>query len=315
MNHFSVIVPLFNKQNHIARAINSIIKQENSQFEIIVVDDKSTDDSVSIVKNLKDKRIKLIELNKNMGASAARNEGVKAASYDYISFLDADDEWDNNFLANTQTLINKFSEANFFSTAYRSYHSRDSIENSGSYYKFPPNWCGIVDDYFKLAKEIPIAKTSCVTIKKEDFCEAGGFPLNILHGEDLDLWCMLALQSKLAFCNKPCVTYYCDADNQISKEVHDIKYYFANYAKEKYEKFTPKDNKGSYKAYFNLKEMEKTKLLILNNDRKQALKTFLTSFSIMYNLAKWIYIMIIFVFGIKFANKIRRIIYKRNDGV
>ena len=87
----SVIIPVHNSEKYILECINSVINQTYKNLEIIVVDDKSTDDSVNIIKNIKDKRIKLIELNINSGAAIARNKSIEASTGDYICFLDSND--------------------------------------------------------------------------------------------------------------------------------------------------------------------------------------------------------------------------------
>ena len=89
----SVIIPVHNSSKYILECLNSVINQTYRNLEIICIDDKSTDDSVSIIKNIKDKRIKLIELNINSGAAIARNKGIEASTGDYICFLDSDDYW------------------------------------------------------------------------------------------------------------------------------------------------------------------------------------------------------------------------------
>ena len=89
---FSVIIPLYNKQDYITRTINSVLNQTYQNFEIIVVDDGSTDKSLSVVKTIKDKRIKVFS-QKNLGVSNARNKGIKQSKGNYIAFLDADDEF------------------------------------------------------------------------------------------------------------------------------------------------------------------------------------------------------------------------------
>ena len=93
MKKVSVIIPVHNSENYILECINSVINQTYKNLEIIVVDDKSTDNSVNLIKSIKDKRIKLIELNVNSGAAIARNKGIEASTGDYICFLDSDDYW------------------------------------------------------------------------------------------------------------------------------------------------------------------------------------------------------------------------------
>lgn len=93
MKKVSVIIPVHNSEKYILECINSVINQTYKNLEIIIIDDKSTDNSVNIIKNIKDKRIKLIELSINSGAAIARNKGIEASTGDYICFLDSDDYW------------------------------------------------------------------------------------------------------------------------------------------------------------------------------------------------------------------------------
>ena len=89
----SIIIPVHNSEKYILECINSVINQTYKNLEIIIVDDKSTDNTINIIKNIKDKRIKLIKLKQNSGVSIARNKGIEASTGDYICFLDSDDYW------------------------------------------------------------------------------------------------------------------------------------------------------------------------------------------------------------------------------
>ena len=90
-------MPLYNKQDYILKCVSSILSQTYSQFELIVINDGSTDNSLSEIDKLTDQRLRIIS-QANAGVSTARNNGVKEARYDYIAFIDADDWWDKNFL-------------------------------------------------------------------------------------------------------------------------------------------------------------------------------------------------------------------------
>lgn len=93
---FSIIIPLYNKEKFIKRALDSILNQSFQEFEIIVVNDGSKDNSEEKVKEVSDPRIKIIN-QVNAGVSAARNRGAEEAQYKYLAFLDADDIWDKYF--------------------------------------------------------------------------------------------------------------------------------------------------------------------------------------------------------------------------
>lgn len=107
MKKVSIIIPLYNEEKYIKDAINSILEQDYSNYEIIVIDDGSTDNSYNIVNNIKDKRIKLFRFKKNKGVGEARNLGIKKASGDYLAFLDADDYWEKDKLKKQVNFMEK----------------------------------------------------------------------------------------------------------------------------------------------------------------------------------------------------------------
>ena len=95
---FSVVIPLYNKEGYVLETIKSVFNQTFSNYEVIVVNDASTDNSLEIVKSINDKRVRIIEHHKNRGLSATRNTGISNAKNEFIAFLDADDCWDIGFL-------------------------------------------------------------------------------------------------------------------------------------------------------------------------------------------------------------------------
>ena len=89
----SVVLPTFNRSRTLARAVRSVLGQGYSNLELIVVDDGSTDDTAGLVANFRDPRIRYEKLERNQGASAARNRGLELARGEFIAFQDSDDEW------------------------------------------------------------------------------------------------------------------------------------------------------------------------------------------------------------------------------
>src|SRR5689334_21235100 len=97
MPSVSIVVPLFNKERYVRRALESIARQTQSDFEAIVVDDGSKDNGAAVVEQFPDSRFRLIRQS-NQGPGAARNRGLAECSAELIAFLDADDEWLPDYL-------------------------------------------------------------------------------------------------------------------------------------------------------------------------------------------------------------------------
>jgi glycosyltransferase involved in cell wall biosynthesis len=189
---FSIIIPLYNKQNFVKRAVESVIIQNYKNFELIIVNDGSKDDSLKVVEKIKDDRI-IIVSQSNKGVSSARNLGIDLAKNEWICFLDADDFWLPNHLETIGYLINKYPDGKIYSTISR--------ENSSRGLRVIPNalgndFEGYLDDYFKYAQTSTIFNSSSVCINKISLLSVGKFDVNITHGEDLDVWFKIIIRFK-----------------------------------------------------------------------------------------------------------------------
>ena len=225
---YSVVIPLYNKQDSIARAIHSVLQQKGQTFELIVVDDGSSDDSVSRVREIHDERIRLVE-QANSGASAARNRGIHLAKYPYIAFLDADDQWLPDFLTLISGLIMRFPAAGAYATNYW-------IENLGQmsreakmkYVPLEVNG-GLIGSYYRSIAygNSPISSSS-VCIPRSVFDRAGFFPEGVRLYEDLDMWTRIAAQFPIAYNNHPGAIYQRDAQNRACDRIvpnrNDLKF-------------------------------------------------------------------------------------------
>jgi len=215
--NFTVIIPLFNKAEHILRTLKSVAWQKYPAAEIIIIDDGSTDDGAMLVKNANIKNVKVVH-QANQGVSAARNNGVALASHEYIAFLDADDQWLPLFLDEVSRLINKYPKAQFFGTNYQIVESKDNyVDPKVKLGDLNPEGV-ILKEYFNIASQgdLPFTMSSMV-IKRSLFNEIGGFPLDEPIGEDQDLFCRVALNAEIAYSPNIHSFYHKDAQNQASK--------------------------------------------------------------------------------------------------
>ena len=199
MPFFSVVIPLYNKENYIQDTIESALNQTFADFEIIVVNDGSTDESLNIVENNNDSRIKTHSI-KNSGVSRARNIGIQKAKSDYIVFLDADDLWKKNHLDELFKLLKANPDCGIYAMGYfKIFNSSRPIKAS---FHGHDNFCGIVENFFLASTIDCIAWTSAVMIPKSTFKTIGYFNESLKSGQDTELWIRIALKEKVAFNSK-----------------------------------------------------------------------------------------------------------------
>lgn len=213
----SIVIPLYNKEKHIKKTVLSVLDQTFTNFEIIVINDGSTDNSLKTLMTIKDKRL-CVFTTKNQGVSKARNFGISKAKGKFIAFLDADDVWLNYHLEDLKNLQEQLPDCGLYCKAYYKKYGRLKIPSR--YNTIPNNtlWTGIIDDYFKASIINSIAWTSAVMASKEVLEQLNGFDKNITlgAGEDTDLWIRIALKYKVAFSNKVSAIHVLDSDNRIS---------------------------------------------------------------------------------------------------
>jgi glycosyltransferase involved in cell wall biosynthesis len=209
----SIIIPLYNKASHIARALNSVLAQNHPDFELIVVDDGSTDDSAAIVRRYSDPRIRLVTQS-NAGVSAARNRGVQETSSDWLAFLDADDEWSPDFLETVLDLHQRFPDAAVCGTAYRQAKPNGEVRVSRFHGRLPTSGNGGRIDFFAGSPGNSPLHSSSVLIQKEALLASGGFPVGVIYGEDHDTWLRLALRYPIAWSPQPKAIMHEDAENR-----------------------------------------------------------------------------------------------------
>jgi glycosyltransferase involved in cell wall biosynthesis len=210
---FSVIVPLYNKENDVLLTIESVLKQSFPNFELIIVNDDSKDKSLEIVKKVTDSRIKIFT-KPNGGVSSARNFGIKQAKFEYIALLDADDLWEREYLMSVKNSIISNSNNHVFATNYRIRLSYDRYYIPKFALINTKSSILIIDDYFAYSKHDSILTASSVIMHKSVFDKIGYFDTNLSHGEDLDFWFRISEYFKIVFINQFLMTYRYDSSNR-----------------------------------------------------------------------------------------------------
>lgn len=284
---FSVVIPLYNKQNYIENTIQSVLNQQFKSFELIIVDDCSTDNSRLILNKFNDPRIIIISHTKNKGLSATRNSGIKNATTNYIAFLDADDLWKSNFLDEIYILIHKYPRASIFATNYEEIlHQYMAILPSNGAENLDE--ISIISNYFETCLKQPLYCPSSMCVKKEVFENIGLFDENITYGEDVDFNIRANLFYHLAYSKNALVQYITESENQItrsnfsSKKITDLDFYekydypglkkfldFQRYTKAKMYKM-----EGNQDRYYQMKK----KICLKNLNWKQIILLYLPGF-------------------------------------
>ncbi|MFD1260107.1 glycosyltransferase family 2 protein [Entomomonas asaccharolytica] len=209
----AVVIPLYNKEFSVARAVSSVLNQTKDFQQLIIVDDGSTDNSLSVVKQFIDPRI-IVITQTNQGVSAARNNGVKNASAEYICFLDADDEWHPCFLEEISKLIKLNKQAAIFCARYE-----EVTENGkrfvGNLVNIDDNFYGQLADFFSAYqgnRSLICSSNSC--LNRRYFQQMGSFPVGAKLGEDIYLWLSVALLAPVMFTTKISAKVYRNAENR-----------------------------------------------------------------------------------------------------
>jgi glycosyltransferase involved in cell wall biosynthesis len=218
----SVVIPVYNKEKFIANTIYSVLNQTLSDFELIIVDDSSTDKSLSIIDSIKDKRIKTYSI-KNSGVSKSRNYGVEKSSSNLIAFLDADDLWKNNHLEQLYKLYLENPNCGMYAMSYIKNINFKSYKKS---YFGLSNFSGILENFFTSSSVDCIASSSSVMIPLFVFKKINGFNENLKKREDTALWIKIALNYKIAFSTITTVEIVItEHGNHLSKS-HENPWYF-----------------------------------------------------------------------------------------
>ena len=206
----SIIIPTYNRASLLSRAINSVLSQTFSDFEIIVVDDYSKDNTKAIIEGLNDPRVRYIYHERNRGAAAARNTGIRLSKGEYIAFLDSDDEWLPEKL---DKQISKFRASHHKVGVVYSGLSIISGEKVINEY-IPSKRGNIYRD--QLFEDHVIGGGSTIMVRKECLTEIGGFDENLPARQDYDLSLRLSKFYEFEFIAESLVKVHWDSSNRVT---------------------------------------------------------------------------------------------------
>lgn len=212
---FSIVIPLYNKAQSVLHTLRCVEAQTYTNYEVVIVNDGSTDDSANIVSEWLDQNHahsdtwRLID-KPNGGVSSARNRGVREAQYDYIAFLDADDYWEPAYLATHAQLIQDFPEAAMWGVGWGNLQGK----RKKSIPHFRDSFRGYVKNYWTEKKKTLIFWTSAIVIYRPALETVGLYDERLCYGEDNDVMYRMILNYPVAF-DPTIVAYYRqDAENR-----------------------------------------------------------------------------------------------------
>lgn len=214
---FSIIVALYNKAAYIEETLRSVLAQTASDFEVIVINDGSTDNGPALVTGLGDSRIRLLN-QANAGVSAARNRGISAATGEWIAFLDGDDIWLPGYLSAIEAMIASYPDIDVVSTGFHGAADLSIWSRTHAPSQILPNDIQIIDD-------LPSRWMLGTTFFTSSICARTAilknmqpcFAVGESHGEDLDVWFRLAEKSRIAYLHKPMAGYRHDTLGSLKK--------------------------------------------------------------------------------------------------
>lgn len=271
---FSIVIPLFNKEKYIGRALHSVISQTLKDWECIIVDDGSTDRSIEVVSQFSDPRIRLIR-QVNRGPSAARNRGALEAKAEWIALLDADDYWLEFHLENLAYLTRVYPQcgvvaANFYceypdgKRVVANRLAKDKESSIQRYFEFVATGKGAL-----------IHSSSCA-VRKDLWVKVGGFREGYRLAEDADFWARLCLLTDFAIHHTPSSVYFQDTSGFSTRTylyVGDAP--FADLAKQ-----IPPERKWAYERFLAGWRMQSLALgTLLTGDKRLVRKMAKESFS------------------------------------
>jgi len=213
----SVIIPTYNGSNTILRAVHSVLNQTYSNFELIIVDDCSKDNTFEVIKSIKDERVKVLRHKNNRGGSAARNTGIKKAKGEYIAFLDDDDEWVKEKLASQIEYLESKDHLQ-----WKAVLCSHMILSGDKWREVIQTKEGdLRKDIFLM--QVSLAAGSCLMVRREVFNDIGLFNESYLRHQDMEFVLRYLRKYKLAVVREPLAKIYGHSGNVSGQKMLEVK--------------------------------------------------------------------------------------------
>lgn len=248
----SIVIPLYNKEKSVTTTLESVLAQSYTDYELIIVDDGSTDNSLNVVKEFVgqidnrwiDDRLTII-FKKNGGVCSARNRGILEAKGEYVALLDGDDIWDKEYLAEQVKMIQDFPKAAMWGINFAEMREGKIVRRVPT--GLPDGYRGYVEHYFEMPKRVSdLFCSSSVVIRKDVFDKVGMFDERIKYAEDSDMWFRIIATHKVAFYDRYLVFYQWDAENRAMTKRRDLRIFLPYYV-DKYKDPLFKQNQIFYR--------------------------------------------------------------------
>lgn len=215
----SIIIPTFNSESTILRCLDSVYKQTYQNFEVVICDDKSTDNTPEILNNILDSRVKVIYLNENGGSAVARNTAMKHAKGDFIAFLDSDDEW---YPEKLEKQIPYFLDKNVGII----FGGGKIIKNEKNIVFHKPKKSWEINSYRKLFLGEINYITPSVIFRKDCISKVGYMAEELRRNQDYDFYLRILKYYKLKVIEVPLAIIHMDTKNTTSKRLMaSVKFY------------------------------------------------------------------------------------------
>ena len=276
---FSVVIPVYNGAKFIEDAIKCVFEQTCEDWELIIVNDGSKDETSEILKKYADNdNIKIIH-QPNQGVSAARNNGVANAAGSHIAFLDADDVWHKNHLEVLSDMIEKYPSAGLFAPSMLTEFADGQKFVESDYFSNRENIVFLNNFFseYNKNKSVKLFTASTTCVSAEAFAKAGGFPAGVKIGEDLELTLVIAAYYPVVL-SKTVTATYKKANSVATKDISfDPEWHFFDAVDKLYkDPDIPCEKKDSLKQLMKWFTMRRCRHYIIDGKKSVAWQHFRT---------------------------------------